>query len=243
MKALAQLRIKDADPRIKQVPSEELDEKIDLIYSLGYVYNPYDQEFYNPFINKGLKAIVTYNLNLDRIENLHKNLEKEFLGQNLRVKTFDEISDSIYGNDKVSRIGIFLESMAGIIGVFFLLLSIILHISNNINFALGCLIASFIFINFYLIQNLLFGINEGEWQLSPFWIKYKNFFSILSLLQYPYIYYLLLVVLDSYWLPILIIFPIKWLVKRFVTRKLSRKFWQMTGINNIREYAEQKGFL
>ena len=59
-----------------------MNEKIDLIYSLGYVYNPYDQEFFNPFINKGLKAVITYNLDLERIENLHNNLEKEFLAKN-----------------------------------------------------------------------------------------------------------------------------------------------------------------
>ena len=193
MKELAQLRIKDADPRIKQVPSEELDEKIDLIYSLGYVYNPYDQEFYNPFIHKGLKAAITYNLNLDRIENLHNNLEKEFLAKNQRIRTFDEISHSIYGNDKVSRLGLFLESMSGIIGVVFLLLSGVLHITDNIHFALGSLIISFVFVNFYLIQNLLLGINEGDWQLSPFWRKISNIFFnlitiIISLLILPPFY-------------------------------------------------------
>src|SRR5690606_16709512 len=126
-----------------------------------------------------------------------------------------------------------------IISVVFFLLSIVLHITDNIHFALGSLIISFIFVNFYLIQNLLFGINEGDWQLSPFWRKYQTFFSILSLLLYPYLYYLLFIVLDSYWIPVLIIFPIKYFVKRFVTRKLSRQYWQMSGINDIRDYAEE----
>jgi hypothetical protein len=119
MKALARLRIEDADPKIKLVPSDEINEKIDLIYSLGYVYNPYDQEFYNPFINKGIKAIATYNLNLDAIEKLHKFLQKYFLTQNEKFRTFDEIEDSIYNRDKTSTIKLFFESMAGIIRVCF----------------------------------------------------------------------------------------------------------------------------
>jgi adenine specific DNA methylase Mod len=67
MKELAKLRITEVDQRIKQMPSNEIDEKIDLLYSLGYIYNPYIKEFFNPFINKGLKALVIYNLDLKRI--------------------------------------------------------------------------------------------------------------------------------------------------------------------------------
>lgn len=140
--------IKDADPRIKQVPSEELNEKIDLIYSLGYVYNPYDQEFFNPFINKGLKAVITYNLDLERIENLHNNLEKEFLAKNQKLRTFHEISDSIYRNDKRSMLGLFLESMAGIIGVLFFLLSIVFTYYGQHTFRIGQLNQVFYFCKF-----------------------------------------------------------------------------------------------
>lgn len=246
MKELAHLRIIDADPRIKDVPSEDLYEKIDLIYSLGYVYNPYEKGFYNPFIKKGLKAIVTYNLNLDRIENLHENLEKEYFEKNERMKTFDEISNSIYGNDKVSRIGMFFESMSGIFGVMFLILSTIILFTTNIKFASFCLIASFICINFYLVQNLLIEKNENEWKemkLSPIWLNYKNFFLIIFVLVFPYLYYQLFMVLNNYWVPIIIIFSLKWIINKIVENKLSRQFWRTIGINTIREYANENGYL
>ena len=148
MKAIAKLIITEVDPRIKAMSSEELDEKIDLIYSLGYVYNPYSKEFYNHYINKGLKAIVTYNLDLDRITNLHNSLEEEFLTTNKHLRTFDEISNSIYRNDEVSGVQLFMESMSGITGVVFLLLSVILNLTDYMNFALGSMLISFFFINF-----------------------------------------------------------------------------------------------
>jgi hypothetical protein len=246
MKELAHLRIIDADPRIKDVPSEDLYEKIDLIYSLGYVYNPYEQGFYNPFIKKGLKAIVTYNLNLNRIENLHENLEREYFEKNEKVKTFDEISNSIYGNDKVSIIGLFFESMSGIFGVIFLILSTIILFTSNVKFAACCLITSFICINFYLVQNLLIEKNENEWKemnLSPIWLNYKNFFLVIFVLVYPYLYYQLFIIQNNYWLPVFIIFSLKWSINKIVEKKLSRQFWRTIGINTIREYATENGYL
>ena len=89
----------------------------------------------------------------------------------------------------------------------------------------------------------MFGINEGDVELSQFWKKYQTFFSIFSLLIYPYLYYILFIVLGSYWIPILIIFPIKYFVKRFVIKKLSLQYWQISGINDIREYATEKGLM
>ena len=241
MKEIALLRIRDVDPRIKAMSTIELDEKINLIYSLGYVYDPYNHEFHNPFINKNLKAIVTYNLDLDRIENLHNVLQKEFLDLNQHLRKFDEISLSIYGDE--TKFKIIDQSMFGIYGVIFFLLSIVLYFTGNINFSLGSLVTSFILVNYYFIQNLLVQVNEGELSLSPFWVKFKSFFSILSLLLYPCLYFLLFMVFHSYWLPILIGFSMRYLIKKNVIRNLSKKYWQWNGINDIQDYAEEKGLL
>lgn len=243
MKELTKYFIKDADSRIKMVSSEELDEKIDLIYSLGYVYNPYTKNFYNPFIDKGLNAMVTYNLNLDRIKNLHNILEQEFFKQNERIRTFDEIKKSIYDSRKFTTIRFLLHSGAGIIGLLFLLLTIIFHITNNLNFALGGLIVSFIFINLYQIENLLYEMYWSDAALAVFWKKSKNFFFVISLLLYPYLYYLLYSYLESYFIPVIIIISMKYLVKKYVTKNLSLQFWQDYGMSAIEEYAEEKGFL
>jgi len=55
---LAKRWVRKVDKRIDTLHDEEIDDRIDLLYSLGYVYNPYYQEFRNYFIEKGLKAIA-----------------------------------------------------------------------------------------------------------------------------------------------------------------------------------------
>jgi len=44
-------------------------------------------------------------------------------------------------------------------------------------------------------------------------------------------------------MPIIIILPLRYLIKKIVTKKHTKNYWQMTGINDIREYSEEKGFL
>ena len=149
MKSLAQLKIRDVDTKINQMSTEELELKIDLFYSLGYVYNPYDQEFCNPFINKTIKAIAVYKLDLERIENLHKKLEKEYLDVNHSEKTLNEISNLIYGDDKFSMIGAFLEDISGILGVVILFFSVLINVFGSLELATSGLIISFILINYY----------------------------------------------------------------------------------------------
>lgn len=243
MKDLAKMRISDADSRIEQLPSDEIDEKIDLIYSLGYVYNPYDKEFFNPFINKGLKAIAVYKLDVEGIEKLHKNLEDGYLNKNQNHRSFEEIENSIYKNDKVSRLGMFFDSMSGIFGLILLILTVIYHIVGKIEIAIGLMLGTFILINYYLVYNLLYAQNEDEWQLSPFWLKYQIFFLILSLALYPYLYYLLFLATDSYWLPIIIILPIRHLIKKYVIKKHSKKYWQRIGMQCIEDYLKDKDFI
>ncbi len=243
MKELAKLRIGDADPRIKQVPSNEADEKIKLIYSLGYVYNPYEKEFFNPFINKRLKAIVVYNLNLAGIEKLHSSLEQEYLSKNQNFRRFEEIEKSIYKDDKVSRFGMFFDTMSGILGLVLLILTVIFHTLGKIEIATGLMLGSFFLNNYYFIYNRLYAQNEGEWLLSRFWLNYQSIFLILSLTLYPYLYYLLYLTIDSYWIPIIIILPIRYLIKKYITKKHIKNYWQMTGINDIRDHAEEQDFL
>ena len=159
------------------------------------------------------------------------------------MRRFEEIEKSIYKDDTVSRFGIFFDTMSGILGLVLLILTVIFHIVGKIQIATGLMLGSFVLINYYLVYNLLFAQNEGEWQLSPFWLKYQSIFLIFSLALYPYQYYLLFQTTDSYWMPIIIILPLRYLIKKIVTKKHTKNYWQMTGINDIREYSEEKGFL
>lgn len=113
----------------------------------------------------------------------------------------------------------YFDEGAGFIGLVLLLFSIVLHITNNISLALGVLICSFIFVNFYLFHHifiLLVRDMEGrDWMLSALWRKYKHFFALLSYLLYPYLYFLFYMTTDSYWIPLLFIFSLIFFIRKF----------------------------
>ena len=156
MKELAKLRIREVDERINQMPFNELDKKIDLLYSLGYLYNPYIKEFFNPFINQGLKALVVYNLDLKRIQNLHEGLEEDFLEKNNKIRNIDEIESSIYKNDTGSGLFLFLASESVIFSILLFIVSIIAHIFGGNKIAAITIALAFVLINCYLVYNMLF---------------------------------------------------------------------------------------
>ena len=226
MKELAKLKIREVDQRINQMPFDELDEKIDLIYSLGYVYNPYVKEFFNPFINQGLKALIVYNLDLKRIQNLHEGLEKDFIKANKKIRNIDEIESSFYKKDTGSGLFMFLSSESVIFSTLLIIVAIIAHIFGAIKIAAIAITLSFVLINCYLVYNLLFAKNEDEYLLSPIWLKYKNIFLSFSLVLYPYSYYLLYLSFDSFFIPAFIIFPLRFLSQKYMTKKLSNRYWQ-----------------
>ena len=226
MRELTKFKIREADKRIGQMPFDELNDKIDLIYSLGYVYNPYVREFFNPFINQGLKAMVVYNLDLKRIKNLHEGLEVEYIEKNKKIRTAHEIESSIFQNEKSWGLELFISSISGILSLLFFLTTIVAHIMGAIEFATISLSLSFILINSYLIYNLLVEQNEDEFLLSSFWLKSKKLFIVFSLLLYPYLYYLLYLTTNSFWIPVLIIFPLQFLIRRYIVKKLGNKYWQ-----------------
>lgn len=241
MKSLAQLRIEDADSRLASIPAEERDAKIDLLYSLGYVYDPYAQTFFNPFIDQGLKAMVIYDWDQQTIEKFHNAFVEKFKTKN-QIISLEEISRRIYGNNKVSSFGWFLEVAAGMIGISFLAIAITVHVLiDSVSLTLAAATVSFIFLIFYVTQNLLFGRNEGRALRSQFWYKYQNGLIGLSIVIYPYLYYLLYRDTNNYWVPIIILLSLRYSIRRYAKRMLSKQFWQMTGMFCVKEYAKQDG--
>jgi len=235
MKELAKLRITEVDQRIKQMPSNEIDEKIDLLYSLGYIYNPYIKEFFNPFINKGLKALVIYNLDLKRIQNVHKGLMEDFLEKNNKIRNIDEIESDIYKNDTGSGLFMFLASESVVFSILLFIAAIIAHFMGGIEISTVIITLSFALTNCYVVYNSLFAKNEDEDLLSPIWLKYKNWILIFSLVLYPYSYYLLYMSFDSILIPAFIIVPIRFIIKKYITKKLSIEYWQRSIMELKRE--------
>lgn len=225
MKELARLRITEVDQRIRDISNDELDEKIDLIYSLGYVYNPYAKQFYNPFIEQGLKALVVYNLDCTRIINLHQSLEEEFIEKNKGIRSIKEIDDKLLKNYSISGIFLFLSSESSIFSVVCFFLTLLAHFFQAIEVAIIFSLLSFGLINSFVFFNLLYSKYELEWSLSIMWKKYKNLWTVFSLAMYPYSYYLLYLTLDNLWGPLIILFTITYVIRKYLIKNLEKRYW------------------
>ena len=182
-----------------------------------------------------MKALVGYNLDLKRIQNLHKGLEEEFLEKNHKFRSNTEIESSIYKNDTGSGLFMFLKSDSVVFSIILFIITIIAHLLGGIKIAATTIVLSFLLINCYLVYNLLFSKNEEEFLLSILWLKYNNILIIFSLLLYPYSYYLLYISFDSIYIPAFIILPIRFLINKYMTKKLSAEFWQRSIMELINE--------
>lgn len=222
---LAKLKIRDVDQRINEMPFDELDERIDFIYSLGYSYNPYIKEFFNPFINQGLKALVVYNLDINRIQNIHDSFEKDYIKKNNKIISVEEIKKSVDKNDNGSGLFMFLASESVIYSILLFIVAIIAHFFGAIIIATLIIALSFVLINCYINYNLLYSKNENEYDLSSFWLKNKNKVLLFSLILYTYFYYLLYNSFNNFFLPVVVILLLSYLAKKYIAKELINRYW------------------
>lgn len=240
MKDLAKDWIRDLDSRMKTIPETDLDERLDLLYSLGYVYDPFEPFFYNPFIDKRLKPIMALMLDLKDIEKLHRIWLVEFTEKNGGLRKADEISSEIFKVNLNSRIRSSLIEMSGIIGIVLAMVAFVLSFTESYIFSLIATVMTFSFLGYYVSYNMMFEKKYGQSQLSQFWKKYQTFVLVLSVLTYPYLYYLLYLK-TNYWLPVIILFALRFLIEKYMTKNLSKEYWETQGIISIDKYAIKNG--
>lgn len=239
MKDSAKWLVVKADPRIKTLNEEEISEKVDLFYSLGYVYSPYKLEFRNPFIDKGFKAISVYNLDLAGIQQMHDHLYETSIKENGKVATLEEVQtliSNIGGSN--SQFLLTLKALSGIIGIACLVVAIILQLVGQLYIAVGLELVSITLINHYVCKNAVLTLMEGDWKASQVWNKYQGLFYVLSVASYIYFYYLLYLATNSFWIPILIILPLRYFTRKSAVRQLGIEYLQFNSYHEILDYAE-----
>jgi hypothetical protein len=235
MQSIAQIRVPEKNPKLKRLLGSALEEKIKLLYSLDYVYDPYKNEFLNPLINKILDTNILY-IPLNRIKEKCEEYKINFNALNKTQRSLEEISIGIYGKDDSTerrsvlqeRFGFF--GLFGIIGIFFFILTIVSHIILIIHLTTVFAIVFYIFVGVYTVYNTLFFYNEGRffsYDVEPFWNKSKMLFLSLNFIRYFYLSYLIYSSLDNWWLPLIIHYPLTYLINKIVTPWLSRQYWQI----------------
>lgn len=235
----ALLQIINTKPTLTDIPIDEIEEKIDYFYSLGYVYEPYFQKFINPFIDLSFKVQVINN-SIESIEEQHNNVEKDFLLKNFSFKTIPEITDFFYKINKFYNKVFFLEGASGIFGFILLLISIFLYFNNKLFLAVMFLLVSYILSHSYYVRNFLVKKTEGVFKLSRFWLKIELYYPIYITFLYIYSYFLLYTYLDSFWEPIIIIGALKSFINRMVKLRLSNQYLYFAGFGQLTDYINSK---
>jgi hypothetical protein len=241
MKWLAIERLEATMPRFLNLSSDELEARIDLLYSLGYVYDPYLKIFFNPFISQVLKAQYVYLNSQASIEKFHNLVEKDFLKKNQEYVRLDKIAKSFHLNHKIELIVLFSESFSGLIGGLLFLISVVTLIAVGATPALWTGIGAFIAINFYVLRNALYGLILGDFLLSNLWKRFSMAFFIMIACLYPYLYYVMTLKFGNYLIPLVVILGLAYISRRLVLKTLSHDYWSTMGLPDIRDFAEENG--
>lgn len=231
-KELVKHLILEADLKIRLIPKEEISAKINLIYSCDYLYNPFSKTFYNPKINKELKALVVYNLSLEKLNKLLNHLDEEYIKSNKIyildsniINTFNTSSHPLSGYEII-------------FALIFFTVGIFVHLFYSIYLSLVPLIVSLHLFNYFVFFNSEYEKIMAEEFLSPLWYSMKNFLVTLTVINFTYFFFLLKISFDRYLelnsflnfksfiFAFFIFFIIKYVSDKDVEKKLTTDYWR-----------------
>lgn len=225
--------ILEADPKIRLIPKEEISAKINLIYTCDYLYNPFSKTFYNPKINKELKALVVYNLSLEKIDKLLNHLDEEFIKLNKNYTSDSDIIN-IFNTNSIFP----LKGYEIIFALFFFTVGVFIHLFYSTYLSLFPLIVSLHLFNYFVFYNSEYEKIKAEEFLNPLWISMKNFLLTLTVINFIYFIFLLKISYDrfleldgylnfkSFIFAIVIFFIIKFISDKDVKKSLTADYWK-----------------
>lgn len=192
--------------------------RIDYLYSLGYVYNPYSQDFYNPFVQRGLKETCAYNLNEQQIQNVNDQFIEDRGGSVLEIGAIE----SVFLTPQPHWIFGVLTALIPFLSMAFLVTSLVFNILGYYITSSILVCISYLFLNTFIVENTTHEeINLID--VYPLWSKYRDFIPTIFLLHLPYLYYLLVNSLDNYWKPFIVLFLLYFVASSFLHRKIVNR--------------------
>lgn len=238
MKELFYLNYQADIPSLKLMSIESLEPKVDLIYSLGYAYNPYDTIFHNFYINDTITSMDLKTLSYADIREKYNDRRNAFESANgSHIRTKEQVKEFIQKENTLSNsnLTLFIESSAGDIGLYSLLIAVISYLFISINliiyFAVFMALLATLFTSFYVLRNLGLSFKEHQQASLSDWKQKKNFFFMICLISYLALLYFLYVLFSNIWLPFILVFIIYKLIGRYTHKRLSKGYWLFSSYN------------
>lgn len=221
MLEFAKLNIRKADHRINMVPWEELEDKIELLYKNDYLYNPYQKLFYNPLINKSIKAIATYNLTFERLENLINVLKADYFKYNDKPISIETINSMTLAKQTFYSISVIGFVYSGLLFI----PTIIFYITGNFLFSSFTISVSLFLLNYYYKYNINIEKNNELICLADFWHKNKLLIISVRTVLFLIVFYLIFLTSRSYIISFFSIFCINYFSNLLSKKDLIKHFW------------------
>jgi len=219
------INVLDSKSHIKKIDSQDVQKRVEDLLKRGFIYNPYDDKFFNVFFN-GIKTISSVSLvNLDW---------NKFIP--LLDSTIKSLKPSINTNEKITKLYnretnhflLDIKLMSGILGVLFFVISIVLFFFISINFVTPIVLVSFLFVRYYSIWNNLSSEYQGEFGTSPVWRKNKNKYLILNFTVLIFLSFCLYEILNNFLFTILISILIHFLSNEIFIRFESKNYFHQS---------------
>lgn len=230
-------------PQLKDLDTNEVYEKIEILNSLGYIFDPLFEEFYNPIIRRSFKPVSLINLTTNQIVELDEVLHQEYRSRYGNYKTYNEVCSQIASGSNSKTYSNMFFSLTGILSLITFVLSIVLLLLNIDTASFIFSLLSFLFLTYYIFENFITEQYQHEHLMSKLWISYKPIFIIIYLLNLIYVYYQLYIILDSYWIPLIIIGIARVLIKKLAKKRFRTTYWIHHGFKHIYEFYRKKGLL
>lgn len=214
---------------------DEIYDRIGKVYYLGYVYDPYKDNFWNAFFDTKLLSNDIYTFDAKKLEEIHYNN----VASNGKIsRNLSQIAKSI--NDKQSKILNVLFMLGPILGLLFMIASLIVLFSGSIKIALILNILSLLSLNTYTIKySSKSQIEQSAMGIPSFWRKFSSLMQILAFLNLGLLFYILKILFDSWWKPLLFAPVILFIFPILARNNLSQEYWQHSGRYSISKYAEE----
>jgi hypothetical protein len=212
----------ESKKHIRKMDSNELENRICDLLNRGFIYNPYDDKFFNPFID-GLNKMTSVSLvNLDwgnfmsLLDSTIKNIKSTINSEEKIIKLY---------NRETNHFLLDIKLMSGFLGIIFFIISFVTYFFVPMIYVTVISLISFLFIRYYSIWNNLSSEYLGSFLDSPLWMKNKNNFLVLNFITEIFFSFCIYTVLDNFLSTFLIILIIHFISNEIFTRMESKNYF------------------
>jgi len=239
MRELAELRMTAENKAGYDGNYYSIKERINTVYNLGYIYDPYKDKFWNPFFDTYFLSNDIYDYESDKLVSLHA--EKLFSTGKL-ARNMTEIRQVIK-NKQNGLLGM-LFKLGPILGVIFMVSSIITYFHSSIYVSLTLSVVSMLSLNTYSTKySAKSEFEQTTLGLPMFWRRFSILIVILAFLNYGLFYWIFSELFDSWWKSLFFAPIIYYIIPNLATNHLSKEYWKNRGIFSIKEFAKENNVL